>query len=350
MNSLYFFEEEFERLLDPATDILQQMESLCLFLTGGTGFFGRWLLESIVWANKKHGLNVRAVVLSRNPAKFSECATHLFCDTKIRFHSGDVRNFEYPLDEFTHVIHGATTNAEETFQGQDPLEKFDILCQGTRRVLDFSVKCGVKRFLHLSSGSAFGLQPSEMTHIPEEYPGAPLTTDRNFNHSALGEGKRAAELFTTIYGEKYGIENIIARCFSFIGPGLPLDIHYAIGNFIRDGLMGGPIRVKSDGSPQRSYMYIADLVRWLWTILCLGESGHMYNVGSDQAISMIDLASLVASCFEPQPRVDIEENTIDRTVTVNRYVPSIDHARKEMGLEVYTSLENAIRLTIENNR
>lgn len=315
-----------------------------LFITGGTGLFGRWLLESLARANQEFNLNLKVTVLTRNEQGFREKAPHLVRDPFISFHHGDVKNFDFPKGCYTYLIHGATTSADETFQGEEPLRKFDTLVLGTRRALDFAAHCGIRRVLFLSSGSVYGIPADGMLAIPESYAGAPHTTDPD---SALGQAKRAAEFVATCYAQKYGWELVIARCFSFVGPFMPLNIHYAIGNFVSNALWDDVITVKGDGSPVRSYMYMSDLVVWLLKLLDRGRSGHVYNVGSDRAISIRDLAYRVQVVVNPEKPVVVLGRTpysVGNELR-NLYVPDISKARAELGLEVWTELDAAIKLT-----
>lgn len=321
-----------------------QWESLrneSLFITGGTGLFGRWLLESLSHANRAFGLNLKVTVLTRDAQSFAEKAPHLAQDPAIDFHRGDVRDFAFPNRRYSYIIHGATTSAEETFNGEDPLRKFDTLVSGTRRTLDFAVHCQARRFLFLSSGVAYGTPPAGMDFVAEDYIGAPDTTDAD---TALGQAKRTAEFLCACYADKHGLDYSVARCFSFVGPFLPLDLHYAIGNFIGQALFEDKIVVKGDGSPVRSYLYLADLVTWLLTLLLKGRNGQIYNVGSDHAIGIRELAKLVRDTLSPQKNVDIlgQSNYSVGNAVRNCYVPGIEKARREFGLDVWTSLPEAI--------
>jgi dTDP-glucose 4,6-dehydratase/UDP-glucose 4-epimerase len=323
--------------------VWQKLQGSRLFLTGGTGWFGRNLLETVAHANALLGTGIEVVVLSRDPARFAKAAPHLAGAPGMALHAGDVRDFSFPSGHFSHVLHAATTSAQETSAGEPPLAKFDTLVGGTRRVLDFARACGASNLLFTSSGVA-GAQPPDGGPIREDYPGAPATTDPA---TALGQGKRAAEFLCSCYGEQYGWNTSIARCFSFVGPYMPLDLHYAIGNFIGAALSNRPIVVKGDGSPVRSYLYTGDLVVWLLTLLAREGRPRIYNVGSDQGISIGALAGLVRDALNPALEVRIlgQAGLSIGNPLRSFYVPNIDRARAELALEVWTNPGTALQLT-----
>ncbi len=332
-------------ILGQVGEAWEQLRGARLFITGGTGFFGCWLLESFIRANRRLGLGASALVLTRDAAAFTRTAPHLAADPALSFHEGDIRDFTFPAGTFSHVIHGAATSAVDTFRRFDPLVTFDIVLEGTRRALEFAARRGAATFLLVGSGAVYGRQPAGMTHVPEDYTGAPYPASPA---AALGESKRAAECLCALYGAR-GLETKIARCFSFVGPHLPLDLHYAAGNFIRDALAGGPIRVRGDGTPLRSYLYAADLAGWLWTILARGPAGRVYNVGSEDAVSVADLARAVAQSVGRQIAVEIEGQPAPGDPP-ERYVPSTERARRELGLVQTVALPDAIARTLAFHR
>ena len=207
----------------------------------------------------------------------------------------------------------------------------------------FARQCGAQRFLLTSSGAVYGKQPSDLTHIPEEYMGGPDPLDPR---SAYGEGKRLAEMLCALYARQCGLETRIARCFAFVGPYLPLDIHFAIGNFIRDGLRGEPIQVKGDGTPCRSYLYAADLAVWLWTILFRGANTRAYNVGSDVSMTVGEVAQAVRDCLSPPPQIRIAQRPNPSQAPL-RYVPCTRQAQSELGLVQRIDATSAIKRTLE---
>lgn len=289
------------------------------------------MIESFSAANREFQLGARLTVLSRYAHEDRE---------GISFCAGDVRTFDFPAGDFSHVIHLATP----TVAMSEPFEIQEICVNGTRRVLELARLRGARKFLLASSGAVYGPLPRDLERVTEDYLGGPDPLDAR---SAYGEGKRMAEWMCGTASRAWGLETKIARGFAFVGPYLAINAHFASGNFIADVLAGRPIVVRGDGTTVRSYLYAADLAIWLWTILMRGESGRAYNVGSEREINIADLAGVVAGIG----RTSVE--VLGRPVAdqkPDRYVPSTARARTELDLQERIKLPEAIERTIAWHR
>ena len=331
-------QDDLDHVFDKVGSLWERLRNQRIFITGGTGFFGKWLLETLLYANQQLDLGCRITVLSRNPIAFAESNPHLSDPSLVSFVTGDVRDFVFPEGQYKFVIHAATDVVAPT----DAVDLFSSCIDGTKRVLDFARQARCTDFLLASSGAVYGRQPDDMEAIPETYAGAP---DIRNIRSAYGEGKRCSEWLTNAYGELYEFNVKIARCFAFVGPHLPLDKHFAIGNFIFDTLADKEIVIQGDGTPCRSYLYAADLAIWLWSILLSGPSGVAYNVGGDEAISIADLARLVGQIAGAQKDVTVM-TPLDPAKKPERYVPDVHKAELELGLKCWINLDEAIHRTL----
>jgi nucleoside-diphosphate-sugar epimerase len=332
--------EDLAHVLAHTRELWAEARGKSFFITGGTGFFGMWLLESFAHINDTLALGMHAVVLTRDAAAFTRKAPHLGGRADLQFIQGDVRSFDFPPGRFDYVIHAAT-EASAKLNEEAPQEMLDAIIGGTRRVLDFAARCGVKKLLLTSSGAVYGKQPSALTHMSEDYLGAP---DPLLPGSAYGEGKRVSEHLCAVHARQHGYQVKIARCFAFVGPHLPLDGTFAMGNFIRDAMRGETIRVAGDGTPMRSYLYASDLAVWLWTLLFKAPSARAYNVGSDEDLSIKQLAETVSATLATGSGVNMAQPP-DAGRPVSRYVPSVKRAQTELGLISTITLPEAIRRT-----
>jgi dTDP-glucose 4,6-dehydratase len=192
--------------------------------------------------------------------------------------------------------------------------------------------------LFLSSGAVYGVQPPDLERVPEGFCGIQTPSGE------YGLGKRLSEELCAQHRE---VLVTIARGFAFLAPRLPLDAHFAAGNFLADALRGAPILVKGDGLPFRSYLYGTDLATWLWTILLRGTPGRAYNVGSEQAVSIAQLAEQIASIAGTSV---IVAQPSQAEPSAPRYVPSTLRARTELGLAQTVELPEAIRRTLRWHR
>ena len=310
-----------------------------MLITGGTGFVGRWLLEMLCHADTALGLDLRVTVLSRDPAGFAARAPHLAGHPGLSLVDGDVRSFTAGTGDYTHVIHAAA-DASAALNEADPLAMFETVVDGTRHVLQMARKCRANRVLMLSSGAVYGAQPWDMTHVAEDWTGGP---DLSSHRSAYAEGKRAVEMLGAIYRQQHGMDVGIARIFTVLGPLLPLDTHFAAGNFLRDAMAGKTVTVNGDGRAVRSYLYAADLAEWLWAMLLRAPANATYNLGSEHGVSIAELAERTARLIGTGRHEILGK--ADAGWNPGRYVPSTAKIRGELGLSPSVDLDEALRRT-----
>ena len=336
--------DDLERVLSLTSALWPSFRDARVFITGGTGFIGTWLVEVLLHANRHLNAGMEIVVLSRNPAKAQVSAPHIFSDRSVAMIEGDVSYFRQPVGKFDLCIHAAT-DVGDTGRTKNLREIFDSTLSGTRRVLDLAENSGVKRFLLTSSGAIYGTQPPDHQRLAESFAGAP---DPLNSAAAYGNAKRAAEWLSCEAMERANFQGSIARIFALVGPGLPLDGPFAAGNFIRDALNHQPIRLQGDGRTVRSYLYMLDACVWLLQILMNGDRGHAYNVGSEDEVSVMELARrVVAAAGESLP---ICAPPVLDNVLPARYVPDTTKARVALSLEQYTSLDTALQKTVQWSR
>ncbi len=338
--------EDLEHIFENTQDIWESFRGKSIFLTGGTGFFGKWLLESFIYANEKLALNSKITTLTRNPEAFIiDYPFYKEHTNSVQFVKGDILNYDFNLEEkFQFIIHAATA-ASEALNKSNPLLMMDTITIGTRKVLDFAITQPLEGFLFVSSGAIYGKQPWNQSHINEH---DSFKININNSNSAYAEGKRIAELYCSTYFEKYNLPIKIARCFAFVGPYLPLDTHFAIGNFIKNAINNEDIMIKGDGSTIRSYMYASDLMVCLWNLLINGELNSPYNIGSDQAISIKKLAENIKKISDKKIEVKVLGTPLNfRNIDI--YCPNTSRIKK-LNLHQEIGINDSILKTLNFNK
>jgi dTDP-glucose 4,6-dehydratase len=330
------FEQDLAEILRQTGSVWPALRGGHLFITGGTGSIGRWLLESLCYADRSLELGIEATILTRDYPGFQRQAPHLARYPAFQFVTGDIADFATPKGAISHIIHAAA-DASAHLNEHEPRRMFDALVMGTRRILDVAVEKRVARVLFLSSGAVYGRQPWTVERIAEDWSGGPDCLDPR---NAYAEGKRAAEMLCAIYGKQWGGNVSIARIFALLGPLLPLTAHFAAGNFILDAMQGRPVMVNGDGRPCRSYLYLSDLTISLWHMLMRAEPGRAYNVGSDETISIRALAERIARLLgSGECRI---RGAPDSGWNPGRYVPDTGLLARDLGLVRTVSLDDAI--------
>lgn len=227
---------------------LSSLHHASILMTGGTGFIGTAMLEAF----RQSDVNAQVYVTTRRPGDYADEK-----DKRIHYISRNGLGTKLP-NGITDIVHlEPDTDYRSTI---------------TKDLAALAAMASI-RILYASSGAAY--------------------CRRNW----YGRAKLAAESLLKSHGLSLNLPFVVCRLWAFIGPHLPL-VHYAAGEFIRDGLAGGPIVVQGDGRAIRSYLYTTDIAEWMWTILQRGRLGGTYNVGSLDAVSIAQLAQEIAQCFK----------------------------------------------------
>lgn len=309
-----------------------------LLVIGGTGYFGKSILDAYDRGLLKKW-NIDTIdIVSRNTEIIKANNPNLIKEN-IFLHTIDVSECD-SLPEADFIIHAAATTDASRYLSAPNEERSNILLSTSNYCKIAKKNHRNSKIIYVSSGAIYGQQPPHVELIPEDFIGGALE-EMVFHKRDYAAAKRDSEAQIINLGCE-GLSVSIARCFNFIGPFLPRDQHFAIGNFIQDGLSKNKITVKAKHQVIRAYQHSDDLVNWLMTIAeTSSQDCPTYNVGSENAIENRNLAMLIAKYFKVEIDVPlIEDNKIDR------YVPSTKKAKNELGLNLSICLEEAIDRTV----
>lgn len=305
--------EDRQHILSHTSDLWPMLQGQRLFITGATGFYGKWLLEAIATANERLDTRISATLLSRDPNHFAHAHPELARHSGLDWLAGSTADFVYPTGKFDALIDFATPSAVEVGAGGTAL--IDTTLAGTCRLIEFARQSGLHRVLYASSGA--------VAHGTNEY--ADLK-------------RRSESLWLTS-----GLDCIITRGYSFIGPYLPLTDKFAAGSFIRDALAGVSVILR-DGTPLRSYLYAADMSIWLLKLLAQGKPGQAYDMGSDQPVSIAQLARKITAVTGTEV---IDSGTAVHDQPAPAYLPQLGPEHQALGLKVWIDLDEAISRTLQ---
>ena len=314
------------------------LNSKKILITGGSGFFGKSILSFL----KKESNLSKVIILSRNPDSIKKYFNLNDFNFEIELIPHDIKS-EITIKESVDFIIHAATESSTSLSKDNPLLMRDTIVDGTKNVIEFAVKSNAERLLFVSSGAVYGKNSNISSGFKEN----------DFNKldfldplNSYSLSKQHAEHLCALYARKYNISFVIARCFAFVGPYLPLNAHFAIGNFIKEAINGNDIIIKGDGKTIRSYLYADDLAEWLITILLQGNKGEAYNVGSRNKISIYNLAKTVSEALEGQSKIQI---TGEESDIIDSYFPNTEKIMKDLNVIEKHSLVDSIKLTAKHH-
>ncbi|MEI9997829.1 MAG: NAD(P)-dependent oxidoreductase [Verrucomicrobiota bacterium] len=226
---------------------LEALRGKRLFITGGTGFFGKWIVGALVHANAAMRLGLELMVLSRDPDTFAARHPEVDRVPELSLLPGDVSDFSAEEWDFDFILHAGADTTAFTREA-DERGRSRAIVEGTRNVLALARRCGA-RMLNVSSGAVYGAAAGSALGCGRE----------GLRHRAGRDALRRGEARGGGAVRRLGADVVTARAFAFLGPHLPLDAHFAAGNFLRDAVRGGPILVRGDGHGAASYLHPIDL-------------------------------------------------------------------------------------------
>jgi nucleoside-diphosphate-sugar epimerase len=301
-----------------------------LLVYGGTGFIGKWLVNSLIEINKQFQSQINIQLITRDSAK-----------AKSMFREVDVRSIKFIQHDFNNPLEGSNIHADIIFQGattsnkvfqeKNPKSTLSVSLNATSHACNVKSKNDSKpMIIHLSSGAIYE-QPKFNQALQSE-----TSTALNYNGSSYAKAKiKSEELLQASFTEGK-IDYQSPRLFAFYGPLLPIDEHFAIGNFLRDGVSDFPIKLTGNPLTTRSYMHPIDLISILLRLATYRNFSPV-NIGSDIPITMIDLALLISSLTNKKaPQV------LNPNAEISNYVPEIKYIKTVLKYSHQISLEQGI--------
>ena len=310
-----------------------------LLVIGGSGFFGKSILSAF-----KRGLlrpwSIKTVIVAARHATQLKNNHPELISPGVELLNLDIGSAQ-AIPDVSYIIHAAASTNAANYLSQPKFEKDNIQIATYNFCRLIQDKKPTAKIVYASSGAVYGQQDPDLDFIPEFTHLMPVDS-LVMNKRDYALAKRDAE--EAIQGLGYqGFPVSIARCFAFVGAYLPRDQHFAIGNFIEDGLAGRAIKVSATKSVYRSYMYADDLVEWLITIAhSSNDECPIYNVGSSEVVEIRKLATEVGKYF------GVDVNASEKMSTESdRYVPSVEKAFKDLGLRAKYDLSSSISETVK---
>ena len=315
--------QDIKEIISKSQPFLEQLSKSEILIAGGTGFVGRWLVMTLIEASKIYNIKIHLLVRNR------EKATEFFANTDssiLQLHPVDS---EIQLRSLTHIIHAATPSTPST-GGSDSRYAFDVATQMAGRLIEVAGNNQTPVFMHLSSGAVYGEKPLQKRDIleNEEIGDSP--------QNLYTTSKIEIERQVSIAHNTGLIKGTNPRLFAFTGPGIALDAHFAIGNFMSDAINGNPIFIKGNPDTTRSYLHPVDMITWLLAALSK-PSMEPTHIGSNHGYTMQSIAELISREFN-LPKFEVGNELSPSTY----YVPDTSRTRARMQVCETISLAEAI--------
>ena len=289
-NQLYIEDIKKAAALDLPWDRLQNKSVL---ISGASGLVGSCFVDLIMERNRSQAMNCTIYALGRNAQKARD--RFGYCQDSGLFHfiAADINKplIREDIGKVDYVLHLAS-NTHPVAYATDPIGTVTTNIIGTYNMLDFAVAHQAERVAFASSNEIYGENRGDVEKFDEDYCGY---INSNTLRAGYPESKRCGEALCQAYIRQKGLDVVIPRLTRSYGPTMLMSDTKAISQFIRKGIAGEDIVLKSEGTQYYSYTYVVDAVTGLLTVLLKGECGEAYNISDDASDIMLkDLAAIIA--------------------------------------------------------
>lgn len=338
---LHLIHQDIQEIVTRVGDSFRQLSGARILITGANSYITSYMVDTVVWLNA-HVFNkpCQVVALVRSPVTPESRLGHLLGHHDVTFLQQNVSArvvLDTPVD---YIIHAASNASPKRYLAM-PLDTMDANVVGTQQLLEIAREHSIRSFLFFSSSEIYGDVPDIYYPTPETYNGS---IDPVSPRAVYAESKRYGETLCAAFWRQYGVPTKMARVFSVYGPGFRLDDGRVMADFMRSRLHTQPINLLSDGSGVRAFSYTVDSVTGFWQLLLSDHNGEAFNIGSDQAVSMRQLAQLFGRIDEPQLEVTWqEEPEAHLRGAPSRVCPDLTKARQVLGYNPCVGLEDGIR-------
>lgn len=319
---------------------LEKLRNSEILITGGTGFVGTWLTEMIIYLNENFNFNVTMYLLSRNAVPKNNYSKFNY----IHYIRSDIKNVKELPNTLNYVLHAAGS-PDSREHVSNSIKTIDTFYKGTQNILDLASRLpNLVKLIHFSSNKIYG---SNYSTIPIDE--SKITIDGYNNQDIYAESKRITETLCKAYMSELYLPIIITRPFAFIGPFQTLDKPWAVNNFIRDSMLGGPIRILGNELTTKSYMYGSDLAYYILNILSQGKVGEIYNLGSSYPTTLFELANKIKNIINSEIEIKIKSSK-DHYNKTSFDVPQTSKLEQELNIKPSFQIDEALKRTILWNK
>lgn len=281
----------------------EQLRGRSILISGATGMIGSFLIDVLM--EKKLDLMIYA--LGRNEEKAKARFARWWEDPCFVFVSCDINKGVTVRAETVDYVFHAASNTHPVAYATDPIGTITTNIIGTDNLLSFAAAHNTRRVLFASSVEVYGENRGDREYFTEDYCGY---IDCNTLRAGYPESKRAGEALCQAYIRQKGLDVVIPRLARTYGPTMLMSDTKALSQFLKKGIAGEDIVLKSAGTQLFSYTYVADAVSAVLYCLFYGQCGEAYNVadsGSD--IMLRDLAGIIADCVGTKVVFDLPDAT-----------------------------------------